>query len=138
MVLEGRLYVRAGQDGFRSGASKWEMLALDALSGDGSNTAALFKPDFTATVASPTVRCLQIKASAFVALRKRQTALALSGGASASTSAGAGGGAGAGAGAGGTAECHSLAMPTESSDGGGLTEQFLSPASPPPVGPDRV
>ena len=128
MVLEGRLYVRAGQDGFRSGASKWEMLALDALSGDGSNTAALFKPDFTATVASPTVRCLQIKASAFVALRKRQTALALSGGASASTSAGAGG----------TAESHSLAMPTESSDGGGLTEQFLSPASPPPVGPDRV
>ena len=70
MVLEGRVNVRSGHDGLRSGVSKWEMLALGAF-GDESRGAGSFTPNFTATLASTTVRYLKIEASAFFALREQ-------------------------------------------------------------------
>ena len=70
MVLEGRVNVRSGHDGLRSGVSKWEMLALGAFSEE-SRGAGSFTPNFTATLASTTVRYLKIEASAFFALREQ-------------------------------------------------------------------
>ena len=64
MVLEGRVNVRSGHDGLRSGVSKWEMLALGAF-GDESRCAGSFTPNFTATLASTTVRYLKIEGEFF-------------------------------------------------------------------------
>lgn len=56
LVLSGKLTVLAGKDMFRSEAGPWTVLGADALlSEEGS-----FVPDFTAYIATSTMRCLYI------------------------------------------------------------------------------
>jgi hypothetical protein len=55
--------VAAGKDGFRSEAGPWSVLATDAL----AMAEGTYLPDFTAYLATETVRCLQISRPAFVA-----------------------------------------------------------------------
>ena len=56
LVLNGKLSVLAGRDGFRAEAGPWSVLGADALvSQEGE-----FVPDFSAHVATETVRCIYV------------------------------------------------------------------------------
>ena len=56
LVLNGKLSVLAGKDGFRAEAGPWSVLGADALTAaEGS-----FVPDFSAHVATESVRCIYV------------------------------------------------------------------------------
>jgi len=55
LVLDGRLVVKAGKDGFRSDAGPWSIIGADALLIEGEN----YVPDYTCFVASGTAKLLQ-------------------------------------------------------------------------------
>ena len=56
LVLNGKLSVLAGRDGFRAEAGPWSVLGADALvSAEGE-----FVPDFSAHVATDSVRCVYL------------------------------------------------------------------------------
>lgn len=58
----------AGKDGFRSEAGPWSVLATDALALEEGT----YLPDFTAYMATETVRCIQISRLAFVSALLRE------------------------------------------------------------------
>mgnify|MGYP003386457351 CR=1 FL=1 len=65
LILSGKVTILAGQDGFRSEVGPWSVLGLGALYGDsknvpGSDHPAQYIPDFTAFIASDSVRCVRI------------------------------------------------------------------------------
>ena len=55
-VLNGKLSVLAGVDGFRAEAGPWTVLGADALVSDEGS----FVPDFSAHVATDSVRCVHV------------------------------------------------------------------------------
>ena len=56
LVLNGKLSVLAGVDGFRAEAGPWTVLGADALVSDEGS----FVPDFSAHVATDSVRCVHV------------------------------------------------------------------------------
>ena len=61
-AVNPQVSVAAGKDGFRSEAGPWSVLATDALALEEGT----YLPDFTAYMATETVRCIQISRLAFV------------------------------------------------------------------------
>lgn len=62
LLVYAQVSVAAGKDGFRSEAGPWSVLATDALALEEGT----YLPDFTAYIATETVRCIQISRLAFV------------------------------------------------------------------------
>lgn len=65
LILSGKVIILAGQDGFRSEIGPWSVLGMGALYGDSkinpkSDHPAQYVPDFTAFIASDSVRCVRI------------------------------------------------------------------------------
>ena len=72
VVLSGKLSVAAGKDAFRSEAGPWTVLGADALSEEEGS----YLPDFSAFIATPQVRCLQISRVAYAkAILKQEPAV---------------------------------------------------------------
>ena len=67
VVLSGKLSVAAGKDAFRSEAGPWTVLGADALSEEEGS----YLPDFSAFIATPQVRCLQISRVAYAKATSR-------------------------------------------------------------------
>merc|ERR1712232_1006555 len=59
LILQGRVSVQVGQDGFLSQAGAFRVLAKDALMQD------LYRADFSASVNTEHVRCLSISRESF-------------------------------------------------------------------------
>jgi CRP-like cAMP-binding protein len=62
LVLSGKLSVSAGKDEFRSEAGPWTVLGSDAVAMEEGT----YLPDFTAYIATDTVRCIQISRHAWL------------------------------------------------------------------------
>lgn len=67
LVLQGRICVRVGRDGFRSEAGAFSLLARDALR---EGSASPYCPDFSAFVGTPEVRYLLITKKQFLKARE--------------------------------------------------------------------
>ncbi|KAJ1444882.1 hypothetical protein M885DRAFT_551676 [Pelagophyceae sp. CCMP2097] len=61
LVLNGKLTITAGRDGFRAEAGPWSVLGADALVADEGE----FCPDFSAHIATETVRCVYVSRSEY-------------------------------------------------------------------------
>lgn len=65
LIINGRLEIRAGNDGFLSEAGPWTLLGISALTDD------LYAPDFTATVVERPARLLRIARSRYRSMVQR-------------------------------------------------------------------
>ena len=79
LVLNGKLSVLAGVDGFRAEAGPWTVLGADALVSDEGS----FVPDFSAHVATDSVRCIYVTRAEY--FRRADSPWMGRGGASAAT-----------------------------------------------------